>query len=647
MPRGRFHITVRLKLYGLGIPLAILAFALVVTQITTYNTTHRRILEARTAIIGSLAAQRLERESDQAIWHLSRLVATGDRSIMKDVAGSRDAATDAFITWAANTDSPTSKKHLEHLAAIGREIEEEVDLVMVAVEDGRLAIADKLFFDNAMETYDDRYDDDLDRAVADEVVAIRDAFIELGSDSGRLEGIFVGRLTSLVDETSGDVARVQGGAEFLESLTGAALEMATHVARGHPSHDELQDEHTDGIRVLTTWKGTFEGRPDERNEQRSIEAIDAQFADIIKAQERLLEEADSPDHHSDTELALGHYNRDLTAIIDATEKMIRVDEADITAMTAQVASDARRLNMVTTAIFAGLFLAGALFVIPLARVMSRRVTELSAAARQVEAGDLTASVTPTSSDEIAQLGHAFNEMVHSLREAKARSDLLNDRQREFAMLSQHELRTPLTVLLVSIESMIGASEEERRELEVFALRGGRRLRRLTENLEIAGSTRSLMASRMPTELLRTIEDAVEDLEATDRVVVDVPFGITIFADDLRLQQVFANLLENALEKTPTSDTVSISATSRDGYVTVIVSDRGPGFDGDAPDLSPGSKDERCVPFSLRPDAARGLGLGLWVTCELVTAMGGELHAKNNAPERGATIAIHLPIAADH
>jgi signal transduction histidine kinase len=240
-----------------------------------------------------------------------------------------------------------------------------------------------------------------------------------------------------------------------------------------------------------------------------------------------------------------------------------------------------------------------------------------------------------------------NERKTRLKAEQAARDLevINERQREFAKMSQHELRTPLTVLLVAIESLVDSTNaSERDELERLALCGGRRLRRLTENLEVAACIQDLTLSNMRTDLRTCIEESIIDLDASDRVVCDVDEGVELLADSLRLQQVFSNLLENALEKSPASKPVEISARQGNDRVTIRVTDHGPGFES-VPALGDRTATDRQAPFTLRPNAARGFGLGLWIVDQLVGSMGGRVVAANNTPATGATVTVSLPLAS--
>jgi len=231
-------------------------------------------------------------------------------------------------------------------------------------------------------------------------------------------------------------------------------------------------------------------------------------------------------------------------------------------------------------------------------------------------------------------------------EAARRLEVVNKRQRQFAMMSSHELRTPLTLLLTSIKALADTpsdEEDSRRQLERIALEGGRRLHRLVENLEIAANVESLMLKLEPVDVSAMCAELVAALPfASSPVELQIPLPLFAVGDRRFLAQAIHNLVQNALNASGKEDNVVVIARSDAGQVVIEVCDRGPGFDV-TPDFG---RDPvaRLVPFSLRPSASGGLGLGLWVAGELIAAMGGRIVARNNA-DRGATVSLYLKDAA--
>jgi DNA-binding NarL/FixJ family response regulator len=270
------------------------------------------------------------------------------------------------------------------------------------------------------------------------------------------------------------------------------------------------------------------------------------------------------------------------------------------------------------------------------------------AIRNVAAGQthLAGEVTRPLVDRLVNALNSERRTRFAAEEATRRLEVVNARQREFAVMSSHELRTPLTLLRVSLEALDDLHpdhEEKRRILQRTAMEGARRLHRLVENLEVAADVDALELKLESVDISILSPELVADLSLpSGRVQTVVPAGLYAISDRRRLRQVIDNLVSNALNASPNRDGVVIGARAEAGQVVIDVCDRGAGFEAIA-DFDPDIL-TRVVPFSLRPSASGGLGLGLWVADELVTAMGGHIVARNN-PDGGATVSLYLQQAA--
>ncbi len=117
------------------------------------------------------------------------------------------------------------------------------------------------------------------------------------------------------------------------------------------------------------------------------------------------------------------------------------------------------------------------------------------------------------------------------------------------------------------------------------------------------------------------------------LVLDLPDeAVTVAAERWRLEQVFVNLLQNAVEALAgrADGCIRITARAEDGQVVVRIADNGPG-------LAPKILDSLFLPFTTtKPE---GLGLGLVISHDIVAEFGGRLRAKN---EDGAVFTLTLP-----
>jgi signal transduction histidine kinase len=114
------------------------------------------------------------------------------------------------------------------------------------------------------------------------------------------------------------------------------------------------------------------------------------------------------------------------------------------------------------------------------------------------------------------------------------------------------------------------------------------------------------------------------------------------ADATRLEQVFDNLLHNAIKYTPAGGTIAVQGRAADGMAEFEVSDTGIGI---APATLP-LIFEALVQGPVTIDRAQGgLGLGLALVRELATLHGGTVTAASAGPGQGSTFTLRLPLAA--
>ncbi len=223
------------------------------------------------------------------------------------------------------------------------------------------------------------------------------------------------------------------------------------------------------------------------------------------------------------------------------------------------------------------------------------------------------------------------------------------RKDDFLAMLAHELRNPLTPLVTSIELMRragGAASE--RNLDIMA-RQVRQLSRLVEDLldvsRVSHGRIELRRHRL--SLGDVVADAIESsrplLDALrHRVRIDLPeIPIEIDADNVRLTQVFSNLLHNAAKYTDPGGFIAITVERHGGEAVVRVRDDGVG-------IEPSMLGQVFDLFAQAPVAlARaqgGLGIGLTLVRALVELHGGRVEVASEGIGRGTTFTVHLPLA---
>jgi signal transduction histidine kinase len=228
----------------------------------------------------------------------------------------------------------------------------------------------------------------------------------------------------------------------------------------------------------------------------------------------------------------------------------------------------------------------------------------------------------------------------------------NRRRGAFLITVAHELRNPLMPLRLAAAMLDRARPDADAHARLQATISGQvaQMARLIGDL-LEGSRISVGQFRLE----RTLIDVVPVLERameTCRPAMDVrghrfartgaAQPVMILGDAVRLVQVFGNLLENSSRYTPPGGDISLGVEVRPSAVAVTVADNGIG-------ISPGALPFVFDMFVRDPQAVQaesgGLGIGLSVVRELVTAHEGTVHASSAGPGCGSQFVVTLPLAS--
>ncbi len=275
------------------------------------------------------------------------------------------------------------------------------------------------------------------------------------------------------------------------------------------------------------------------------------------------------------------------------------------------------------------------------RAAVRPIRQLSAVVRRIIATGRTDERVPVSGptdDAVQELTLLFNEMLDRIE------GLVQGMRGALDNVS-HDLRTPLTRLRGTAELTLAADPDPERYREALAdcvEESDRVLVMLNTLMDISEAESGAMPLHREACDLRDVvsramalyHDTADEkgilLEtgAQDAAVVD--------ADRVRLEQVAANLIDNAVKYTPAGGRVIVDVERRGERVLLRVRDTGPGI--------PETELPRIWDRLFRGDRSRterGLGLGLSLVKAIVEAHGGRVDV-DSAPGRGATFTVDLP-----
>ena len=276
----------------------------------------------------------------------------------------------------------------------------------------------------------------------------------------------------------------------------------------------------------------------------------------------------------------------------------------------------------------------------LASGMTSPLRQMTQVARQMARGDYSGRMHTTSSDEVGDLARAFNKMAEDLATV--------DRQRRDLVANVlHELRTPLTALCAVLEKLVdGVAEPDPTGLQ-SALDQAERLGRLVGDLldlsrvDAGVAPLAVQSIRVSDLLEHAVAEAAVAPHSVSYDVRTTPPDLTVKGDPARLQQLVANLLDNAARHSPAHATVYVFGTETGPDWWLEVADQGRG-------IAPESREQVFERFGTLGEQTGGrtggTGLGLaiarWVT-DLHQGSIGFVDPVRG--ESGARVRVVLPI----
>ena len=282
-----------------------------------------------------------------------------------------------------------------------------------------------------------------------------------------------------------------------------------------------------------------------------------------------------------------------------------------------------------------------------ARRMTGALEKLSAVASSLAAGNLDARAPrDTGPREVRIIADSFDRMASETHAAVKQLKSEERRKTQFVSDVSHELRTPLTAIRGAAETLLDGGvdpEDQERFLSTIALES-ERLTRLANDLltlqRIEGATGELPLRRIDLRIAvdraaAMLEPLLEHRRVTFEVTGSAP---NVLGDVDRLQQVVANLVDNATRIVGEGGTVSVNLTADGGFTVLTVTDDGPGIPAD--DL-PNLFDRFYRSDSSRTRTSGGAGLGLSIVRAIVTAHAGSITAENLEPS-GSRFTVRLP-----
>jgi two-component system, sensor histidine kinase and response regulator len=267
---------------------------------------------------------------------------------------------------------------------------------------------------------------------------------------------------------------------------------------------------------------------------------------------------------------------------------------------------------------------------------------------------LTTKIPLIESDgQVSGLVGISHDITHRKREQEQALELARERERVkmmtgFTKDAAHDFRTPLSVISTSVYLLMRSDDPERRQEHVQRIEDAvARVTHLLDGLTTMTQLDSLNTLALQVtdvnELARAVVSSARKTDHPSSRKLNIELDTTIplvCGSAYELRQVFMNLIENAMQHTPSSGSITLTTTRQNGEIVIAVRDTGTGIN--AADLA------RVFDRFFRTDQARsadtgGIGLGLSIARKIVELHHGRIEAESE-PGKGSVFRVWLPVS---
>lgn len=216
---------------------------------------------------------------------------------------------------------------------------------------------------------------------------------------------------------------------------------------------------------------------------------------------------------------------------------------------------------------------------------------------------------------------------------------------DFISVASHELKTPVTSLKASVQLLerlgTGASPEMQSKLLAQVNKSVGRLSDLIKDLLNSDRINQgqLLLHKTNFNIAQVINNCYQHIRSAGKhkIILQGDLDATIYGDEHQINQVIVNFVNNAIKYAPHSLEILIHVAALEGSTKVSVTDKGPGIDpGKKPHLF-----DRYYRADYSGSQFSGLGLGLYISAEIIKKHGGEIGA-DSIPGQGSTFWFTVP-----
>lgn len=325
----------------------------------------------------------------------------------------------------------------------------------------------------------------------------------------------------------------------------------------------------------------------------------------------------------------------------AYAKSFRVDNKVYVIGVQKDSSDTQKIYL-TSYVLAGiiLFIAGSLVFLVVSDFIVKPISELTKATNELSQGNYKVRVNYAGDDEIAQLNNAFNQMAVQLaKQEETRQQFISD--------VSHEFQTPLTAIsgFANILMTENLPDDQRKKYAEIILSNSKRLSTLSKNMlqlaTLEGDDTKL--DKAPYSLIAQLNRVIETQDYSALLKdIEIEFkkprgDLMIEADEARMEQVWTNLINNAIKYTKDHGVITVEVKKSGNNVIVSVADTGIGM----------SKETISHIFErfYRDDKSRaieGNGLGLSIVSRIISLHNFDLEVESQE-DVGSIFSVKMPV----
>jgi len=250
--------------------------------------------------------------------------------------------------------------------------------------------------------------------------------------------------------------------------------------------------------------------------------------------------------------------------------------------------------------------------------------------------------------DMPDLNNQFNKLAKTIENARAEVELKDDVEQYIDTLA-HELRTPITGIQLTAENLLTPMSDEQRKRFIENILDSNKHMDLLVNRLLDLSRIERRETLKAIELINILQIVNNVLNAPSRsknildknlnIVLEISKKSLLRAEKILLEQAVGNIVNNALDFSPKSGTITIKVSETNTAISIIVLDDGPGI----PPHVLSKLFTRFFSVS-RPDTGvRGNGLGLRFVRKIMQLHGGEVTLQNRFIQQGAEAKLRFPI----